>query len=189
MVVSESTDSSFWHKYIIGADRGGGVFDMLPLRGVGLVVPVPESAVGQFSGLSCARPQPGFAGKASVLRMPLASCPGLWPPSAVSSGLMYSHQHMLLGGVLEGGRRPGILEDLGSTRAACRAGLVLLPGHTKKHHPPKPHTHMGMLGPVPVGVDRSRSLGPRKGGSNIGKREGGGHGFQKMAIVMSRTSD
>ena len=23
MVVSESTDSSFWHKYIIGADRGG----------------------------------------------------------------------------------------------------------------------------------------------------------------------
>ena len=109
MVVSESTDSSFWHKYIIGADRGGRVFDMLPLRGVGLVVPVPESAVDQFAGLSCARPQSGFAGKASVLRMPLASCPGLWPPSAVSSGLMYSHQHLLLGGVLEGGRRPGIL--------------------------------------------------------------------------------
>ena len=178
MVVSESTDSSFWHKCTIGADRGAEVFDMLPLRGVGPVVPVPESAVDQFAGLSCARPQPGFAGKASVLRMLLSSCPGLWPPSAVSSGLMYSHQHLLLGGALEGGRRPGILE-----------GLVLLPGHTKKHHPPKPHTHMGMLGPVPVGVDRSRSLGPRKGGSNIGKREGGGHGFQKMAIVMSRTSD
>ena len=63
MVVSESTDSSFWHKYIIGADRGGGVFDMLPLRGVGLVVPVPESAVDQFAGLSCARPQSGFCGE------------------------------------------------------------------------------------------------------------------------------
>ena len=63
MVVSESTDSSFWHKYIIGADRGGGVFDMLPLRGVGPVVPVPESAVDQFAGLSCARPQSGFCGE------------------------------------------------------------------------------------------------------------------------------
>ena len=63
MVVSESTDSSFWHKYIIGADRGGRVFDMLPLRGVGPVVPVPESAVDQFAGLSCARPQSGFCGE------------------------------------------------------------------------------------------------------------------------------
>ena len=119
MVVSESTDSSFWHKCTIGADRGAEIFDMLPRRGVGPVVPVPESAVDQFPGLSCARPQPGFAGKASVLRMPLASCPGLWPPSAVSSGLMYSHQHLLLGGVLEGGRRPGILEA--PARHAARA--------------------------------------------------------------------
>ena len=91
MVVSESADSSFWHKCTMKADRGAEVFDMLPLRGVGLVVTVPESAVGQFSGLSCARPQPGFAGKASVLRTPLSSCPGLWPPSGVSSGLMHSH--------------------------------------------------------------------------------------------------
>ena len=30
--------------------------------------------------------------------MLLSSCPGLWPPSAVSSGLMHSHQHLLLGG-------------------------------------------------------------------------------------------
>ena len=91
MVVSESTDSSFWHKCTIGADRGAEIFDMLPRRGVGTVVPVPESAVDQFPGLSCARPQPGFAGKASVLRTPLSSCPGLWPPSGVSSGLMHSH--------------------------------------------------------------------------------------------------
>ena len=68
MVVSESTDSSFWHKCTIGADRGAEVFDMLPLRGVGLVVPVSESAVDQVAGLSCARPQAGFAGTASVLR-------------------------------------------------------------------------------------------------------------------------
>ena len=98
MVVSESTDSSFWHKCTIGADRGGEIFDMLPRRGVGPVVPVPESAVDQFAGLSCARPQPGFAGKASVLRTPLSSCPGLWPPFAVSSGLMHSHQYLLFGG-------------------------------------------------------------------------------------------
>ena len=110
MVVSESTGSSFWHKCTIGADRGGEIFDMLSRRGVGPVVPVPESAVDQFSGLSCARPQSGFSGKASVLRMPLSSCPGLWPPSAVSSGLMHSHQHLLFGGVLQGGQRPGILE-------------------------------------------------------------------------------
>ena len=98
MVVSESTDSSCWHKYTIGADRGGEIFDMLSRRGIGPVVPVPESAVDQFSGLSCARPQSGFAGKVSVLRTPLSSCPGLWPPSAVSSGLVHSHQHLLLGG-------------------------------------------------------------------------------------------
>ena len=158
MVVSESTDSSFWHKCTIGADRGAEIFDMLPWRGVGPIVPVPESAVDQFSGLSCARPQSGFAGKVSVLRMPLSSCPGLWSPSAASSGLMHSHQHLLFGGVLEGGAATG---NLGSTRAACRAGLVFLPGHTKKHHPPKQHTHMGIPEPVPVGVDRSRSLGPR----------------------------
>ena len=79
MVVSESTGSSFWHKCTIGADRGGEIFDMLSRRGVGPVVPVPESAVDQFSGLSCARPQSGFAGKVSVLRTPLSSCPGLWP--------------------------------------------------------------------------------------------------------------
>ena len=186
MVVSESTGSSFWHKCTIGADRGGEIFDMLARRGVGPVVPVPESAVDQFAGLSCARPQPGFAGKASVLRTPLSSCPGLWPPFAVSSGLMHSHQYLLFGGVLEGGAAAG---HLGSTRAACRAGLVLLPGHTKKHHPPKPHTHMGMLRSVPVGVDRSRSLGPRKGGSYTGKREGRAGFSSKMAIVMSRTSD
>ena len=36
---------------------------MLPLRGVGPVVPVPESAVDQFAGLSCARPQSGFCGE------------------------------------------------------------------------------------------------------------------------------
>ena len=119
MVVSESTDSSFWHKCTIGADRGGEIFDMLPRRGVGPVVPVPESAVDQFAGLSCARPQPGFAGKASVLRMPLSSCPGLWPPFAVSLGLMHFHQYLLFGGVLEGGRRPGILEA--SARHAARA--------------------------------------------------------------------
>ena len=95
MVVSESTDSSCWHKCTIGADRGGEIFDMLPRRGVGPVVPVPESAVDQFSGLSGARPQSGFAGKASVLRTPLSSCPGLWPPFAVSSGLMHSHQYLL----------------------------------------------------------------------------------------------
>ena len=82
MVVSESTGSSCWHKCTIGADRGGEIFDMLSRRGVGPVVPVPESAVDQFSGLSGARPQSGFAGKVSVLRMPLSSCPGLWPPSA-----------------------------------------------------------------------------------------------------------
>ena len=98
MVVSESIDSSFWHKCTIGADRGAEIFDILPRRGVGPVVPVPESAVDQFSGLSGARPQSGFAGKASVLRMPLSSCPGLWPPSAASSGLMHSHQHLLSGG-------------------------------------------------------------------------------------------
>ena len=45
------------------ADRGAEVFDMLPLRGVGPVVPVPESAVDQFAGLSCARPQSGFCGE------------------------------------------------------------------------------------------------------------------------------
>ena len=86
---------------------------------------------------------------------------------------MHSNQCMLFGGVLEGGGH------LGSTRAACRAGLVLLPGHTKKHHPPKQHTHMGMLRSFPVGVDRSRSLGPRKGGSYTGKPESGkgGQGF------------
>ena len=98
MVVSESTGSSFWHKCTIGADRGGEIFDMLSRRGIGPVVPVPESAVDQFSGLSGARPQSGFAGKVSVLRMPLSSCPGLWPPSAASSGLMHSHQHLLSGG-------------------------------------------------------------------------------------------
>ena len=98
MVVSESTGSSFWHKCTIGADRGGEIFDMLSRRGIGPVVPVPESAVDQFSGLSCARPQSGFAGKASVLRTPLSSCPGLWPPSAASSGLMHSHQHLFFGG-------------------------------------------------------------------------------------------
>ena len=86
MVVSESTSSSCWHKCTIGADRGGEIFDMLSRRGVQPVVPVPESAVDQFSGLSGARPQSGFAGKVSVLRMPLSSCPGLWPPSAASSG-------------------------------------------------------------------------------------------------------
>ena len=59
---------------------------MLSRRGIGPVVPVPESAVDQFSGLSCARPQSGFAGKVSVLRTPLSSCPGLWPPSAGELG-------------------------------------------------------------------------------------------------------
>ena len=98
MVISVSTDRRCWHKCTIGADRGGEIFDVLPRRGVGPVVPVPESAVDQFSGLSCARPQSGFAGKASVLRMPLSSCPGLWPPSAASSGLMHSHQHLFFGG-------------------------------------------------------------------------------------------
>ena len=98
MVVSESTGSSCWHKCTIGADRGGEIFDMLPRRGVGPIVLVPESAVDQFSGLSGARPQSGFAGKVSVLRTPLSSCPGLWPPSAASSGLMHSHQHLLSGG-------------------------------------------------------------------------------------------
>ena len=93
MAISVSTDRSCWHKCTIGADRGGEIFDMLPRRGVQPVVPVPESAVDQFSGLSGARPQSGFAGKVSVLRMPLSSCPGLWPPSAASSGLMHSHQH------------------------------------------------------------------------------------------------
>ena len=93
-----STDSSCWHKCTIGADRGGEIFDMLPRRGVEPVVPVPESAVDQLAGLSGARPQSGFAGKVSVLRMPLSSCPGLWPPSAASSGLMHSHQHLLSGG-------------------------------------------------------------------------------------------
>ena len=63
MVVSESADSSFWHKCTMKADRGAEVFDMLPLRGVGPVVPVPESAVDQFAGLSCARPQSGFCGE------------------------------------------------------------------------------------------------------------------------------
>ena len=63
MVVSESADSSFWHTCTIKADRGTEVFDMLPLRGVGPVVPVPESAVDQFAGLSCARPQSGFCGE------------------------------------------------------------------------------------------------------------------------------
>ena len=141
MVVSKSTYSSFWHKCTLGADRGAEIFDMLPRRGVGPVVPGPEGAVDQFAGLSCARPQPGFAGKASVLRMPLSSCPGLWPPSAASSGLMHSHQHLLFGGVLEGGAAAG---NLGSTRAACRAGLVFLPGHTKKTPPTEathPHGH------------------------------------------------
>ena len=153
-----STDRSCWHKCTIGADRGGEIFDMLPRRGVEPVVPVPESAVDQFSGLSCARPQSGFAGKASVLRMPLSSCPGLWPPSAASSGLMHSHQHLLSGGVLQGGQRPGILEA--PARHAARA-LFSSPATPKKHHPPKPHTHMGIPGPVPVGADRSGSLGPR----------------------------
>ena len=190
MVVSESTGSSFWHKCTIGADRGGEIFDMLSRRGVGPVVPVPESAVDQFSGLSGARPQSGFAGKASVLRMPLSSCPGLWPPSAASSGLMHSHQHLLFGGVLEGGAATG---NLGSTRAACRAGLVFLPGHTKKT-PPTEATH-------PHGHSRASSRRRRyqwgfgasieglEREAVIGKREGGGLGFQKMAIVMSRTSD
>ena len=56
---------------------------------------------------------------------------------------------------------------------------------------------MGILGPVPVGADISGGLGLEFGASIeglereavIGKREGGGLGFQKMAIVMSRTSD
>ena len=180
-----STDRSCWHKCTIGADRGGEIFDMLPRRGVGPVVPVPESAVDQFSGLSGARPQSGFAGKASVLRMPLSSCPGLWPPSAASSGLMHSHQHLLFGGAAAG--------HLGSTRAACRAGLVFLPGHTKKT-PPTEATH-------PHGHSRASSRRRRyqwgfgasieglEREAVIGKHEGGGLGFQKMAIVMSRTSD
>ena len=104
MVVSESAYSSFWHKCTLGADRGAEIFNMMPRRGVGPVVPGPEGAVDQFAGLSCARPQPGFAGKASVLRMPLSSCPGLWPPFAVSLGLMHFHQYLLFGGVLEGGQ-------------------------------------------------------------------------------------
>ena len=97
-VVSESAYSSFWHKCTLGADREAEIFNMLPRRGVGPVVPGPEGAVDQFAGLSCARPQPGFAGKASVLRMPLSSCPGLWPPFAVSLGLMHFHQYLLDGG-------------------------------------------------------------------------------------------
>ena len=152
MVISVSTDRSCWHKCTIGADRGGEIFDMLPRRGIGPVVPVPESAVDQFSGLSGARPQSGFAGKVSVLRMPLSSCPGLWPPFAVSLGLMHFHQYLLFGGVLEGGRRPGILEA---------PALFSSPATPKKHHPPKPHTHMGMLGPVPIGANSSGGLGPR----------------------------
>ena len=155
MVVSECTDRSCWHKCTIGADRGGEIFDMLSRRGIGPVVPVPESAVDQFSGLSGARPQSGFAGKASVLRMPLSSCPGLWPPSAASSGLMHSHQHLFFGGVLEGGG--GDRESWKHPRGMPR-GPCFLPGHTKKHHPPKPHTHMGIPGPVPVGADSSGSL-------------------------------
>ena len=191
MVVSESTGSSCWHKCTIGADRGGEIFDMLPRRGVEPVVPVPESAVDQFSGLSGARPQSGFAGKASVLRMPLSSCPGLWPPSAASSGLMHSHQHLLSGGVLQGGQRPGILEA--PARHAARA-LFSSPATPSKKTPPTEATH-------PHGHSRASSRRRRyqwgfgasieglEREAVIGKREGGGLGFQKMAIVMSRTSD